>query len=99
MKEKLYLIFTEGGFIGTVTWIEDTNYVFAFADIYGIFNSGQNLFLDSEIHYKLKFSKPIEDHEVLNGLLEKIIPNYQSNGYTYHWKDITPDNYDSHPKK
>jgi len=36
MKEKVFFIFTEGGYIGTVTWIETDNHIFAFADLYGI---------------------------------------------------------------
>jgi hypothetical protein len=97
MKEKLYLIFTEGGYIGTVTWIEDSNFIFACADIYGVFNDGTNTYLETEVHYKLKFNNSSDEDIVLNGILSKIIPSYEANGYTYHWRDITPSNYDSHP--
>jgi hypothetical protein len=96
MIEKVYFIYTEQGYIGTITWLEVDDKIFALADIYGIFVDNQNVFLETEIHFKNMFDKPRTEDEVLNSTLSQIIKNYDAR--VYLWNDITTSQFNPHRK-
>lgn len=97
-KEKLFLIYTKYGYIGTVTWIETDDHIYSFADLYGFHSDTENVFLDTEIHYKLRFAKPTKEEDVIENILRRTIDNYDQNQLAYHWKDIKTSDYNTHPK-
>ena len=99
MNERLWLIFTEGGFIGTTIILENDNNVYSLVDLFGYFEDQGIVYLESEIHQKYSFVKPKEDNEVLEESIQKCIPSYLNNKLTYHWSMIIPSQYDTHPQE
>jgi hypothetical protein len=97
MIEKVYFIYSEQGFIGTVTWLEVIDKIFALVDIYGIFVDGKNIYLDTEIHYKDGFFKPLAEDEVINTALSRIIPGYDHR--VYLWSCIETNQYNPHRRQ
>lgn len=100
MKERLYLIFTEGGFIGTILIFENDTNIFTLIDLFGYFEDQGIIYLDSEIHQKFSFNKGTADSDVLEESLIKLIPNYDKNKLHYLWSDkIDPNKFNPHPIK
>lgn len=97
MIEKIYFLYSEQGFIGTITWLEVDDKIFALVDVYGLFADGRNVYLDTEIHYKAGFRKPVAEDEVINTTLARVIPNYDRR--VYLWSCVETHQFNPHRRQ
>ena len=98
MIEKLYLIFTPNGFIGTSYILENSNNISALVDLYSYYDYEGRVNLDFEQHCRFDYPKGSAEHIVLEESIKALISNYDTNPQTYLWSEpLDTNKFDPHP--
>jgi hypothetical protein len=87
MDEKLYVMYSNYGYIGTATRIRLDGLNHFFINLLGIINAGGRIYKDYDMHYNTILNDD-QARDWMDLILPKLIPNYEQEDPRYEYREV-----------